>query len=119
MEEAMRIKEVQDWQRYYNVEPRSDSRLTLLYASGQLGQHVTADAVARELLCTDYIYKHTLYGEVLEVFMRRVADRLRTYHESLSWTATWEIVRFYAPIALKLMCVSSAGCTIPDQMPKT
>lgn len=107
---------VQAWQRHYNMEPRGDSKLTSLYADGQLGD-VAADVVARELLCTDYLYKHTLYGELQEEFLRGVAAELRRRHKGLSWSATWEIVRYYGPIALKLMCVSSAGERIPDRMP--
>lgn len=110
-----RIAEVHAWQRHYNMEPRDDSKLTQLYADGQLW--MTADQVARELLATDFIYKHTLYGELIEEFLRLVADKLRERHPGLSWTATWHIVRFYGPIALKLMCLSSTGARIPDRMP--
>jgi hypothetical protein len=38
--------------------------------------------------------------------------RLRQqYH--LSWTKTWEIVKFYAPIALKLLCLERSGLAVP------
>lgn len=113
-----RRDDVRAWQRYYNMTPREDSRLTELYAYGQTDPRLDASAVARELLATDYLYKHSLYGEVLEDFLRRVAQELRTYHPTLSWTATWDIVRFYGPSALKLMCVSSGGLTIPDRLPE-
>lgn len=68
--------------------------------------------VARELMATEFIYQTTLYGETIETFMRAVADRLRTTH-ALSWTATWNIVRFYGPIALKLLLLSSTCQRIP------
>lgn len=109
-----RIACVHAWQRQLGMEPRDDSKLTQLYADGHVCMHPAE--VARELLATDYIYKHTLYGEVIEAFLRRLADRLRARH-ALTWTATWNIVRFYGPIALKLMCLSATGERIPDRMP--
>ncbi len=66
-------------------------------------------------MCTDYIFKNTLYGEVIEDYMRAVAALLRDTYK-LSWDATWNITRFYAPIALKLMCVSSSSVRIPNAM---
>ena len=107
-----RTQLVHDWQRYYGMTPRSDSRLTELFAAGKT--NLSASEVARELLATDFIYKHTLYGELIEDFMRSVANMLRAKFPSLSWTATWTITRFYAPIALKLMCLSSTGSRIPN-----
>ena len=106
-----RREEVWAAQRQLNMTPRDDSRLTDLFANGQLPPHMTADVVARELMCTDFIYRNTLYGEVIEDYMRAVAGFLRD-HYKLSWNATWSITRFYAPIALKLMCVSSSGIGI-------
>lgn len=109
-----RCHEVHEWQRFYCMEPRTDSHLTVRYAAGQCGW--PADVVARELLATDFVYKNTLYGELLEAFLRVVAARLR--HEfSLSWRATWEIVRFYGPIALRLMCLDATGERIPNVPP--
>ena len=116
MDRDQRIQLVHAWQRHYGMEPRHDSKLTELFADGALG-HTPADVVARELLATDVVYKQTLYGEFIEEFLRGVAARLRHEHPGLTWTATWTIVRFYGPIALKLMCVSSAGLMIPDRHP--
>lgn len=110
-----RREEVWEAQRQLNMTPRNDSRLTELFANGQLPPYMTADVVARELMCTDYIFKNTLYGEVIEDYMRAVAALLRDTYK-LSWDATWNITRFYAPIALKLMCVSSSGVRIPNAM---
>lgn len=109
-----RIAEVHAWQRYYNMEPRNDSRLTKLYANGEIS--MSAAEVARELLATDFIYSNTLYGEVIEEFMRAVAKRIRAEYR-LSWSSTWKIVSFYGPIALKLMCLGSAGVRVPECMP--
>ena len=107
-ERAARVAELHAWQRHYNMEPRGDSRLTELYADGHLGA-MRVDEVARELVVTDLLYKRPLSGEVIEDFMRHVAARLRRDYPGLSWTRTWEIVRIYAPIALKLLCVRSAA----------
>lgn len=110
-----RREEVWEAQRQLNMTPRGDSRLTELFACGQLPTHMTADVVARELMCTDFVFKNTLYGEVIEDYMRAVASSLRDTYK-LSWDATWKITRFYAPIALKLMCVSSSGIRVPNAM---
>ena len=102
---------VKEWQKFFGMSPRNDSALTVKYEKGELPFH-TARSVARELVATHFIFQETLYGEVIEGYMRCVAERLRsTYH--LSWSATWEIVRFYAPIALKLMMVCSTNIRIP------
>lgn len=101
---------VLSWQLHYGMQPRHDSRLTELFANGVCDW--PPDVVARELVATDFIYKQTLYGELVEDFLRRVAVRLRERHR-MSWTATWTIVRFYAPIALKLLCLERCGLVIP------
>ena len=111
-----RIAMVHECQRHINMEPREDSKLTQLFADGLAGT-MTADQVARELMATDYIYKHTLYGEFIESFMRAVAAKLRRKYPHLSWTATWVIVRAYGPLSLKLMCLSATGLRIPERMP--
>lgn len=110
--ESLRREEVRACQRALHMEPRADSRLTEMYARGEV--HMSAAEVARELLATDFIYKNTLYEEVIEEFMRGVAKRLRAEHRPLNWTATWTIVRAYAPTALKLMLLDSAGLRIPE-----
>ena len=104
-----RRAELHAWQRFYGMEPRDDSHLTNQYVKGMVCE--PADCVARELVATDYVYKNTLYGEVIEIFLRQVADRVRKRY-TLSWKSTWAIVRFYGPIALRLMCMSSAGLRI-------
>lgn len=103
---------VQDWQRFYNMEPRSDSQLTALYERGLL-PGVSARKVARELVATHFIYQNTLYKELIEEYMRHVANRLRATY-ALSWTSTWQIVRFYAPVALKLHMVIQTATRIPE-----
>ena len=109
-----RVDIVHQWQRHYHMEPRSDSKLTTMFANGQLA--MSADQVARELLATDFIYRHTLYGELIEEFFRHVANELKHHHD-ISWKATWEIVRFYGPIALKLICLMNTNNMIPQCMP--
>ena len=108
-----RVAEVHAAQRRIHMEPRADSRLTDLYARGALPDFMDADVVARELLATDFLYKTTPYGDLIQGYMRRVADLLRERYD-LSWTATWTIARFYAPTALKLMCVSATGVFVPE-----
>ena len=109
-----RIEMVHEWQLYYNMEPRTDSQLTELFANGQVP--MSPDCVARELMATDFIYKHTLYGEVIEEYLRRIAWEIKHRYQ-LSWTATWNIVRFYGPIALKITCLIMTGSRIPQFLP--
>ena len=108
-----RILEVQYWQNLYGMKSRKDSRLTEIYGKGLLG--MSADEVARELVATHFIFSYSLYGELIEEFMRYAAARLRNEY-NLSWKSTWEIIRCYAPIALKLMCVSSGNLHIPQRL---
>lgn len=114
MQTDERRSKVHEWQRYYGMEPRSDSTLTDQYAAGKFD--APPDAVARELMATHFIYQQTLYGEVIEEFMRSVANRLHREHAGLSWTQTWEIVKFYAPIGLKLLCLERSGLAIPPRL---
>ena len=109
-----RVGLVHEWQRYYKMEPRKDSKLTDMFANGSL--NMFPDQVARELMATDFIYKYTLYGEMIEEFMRKVAGRLKQQYD-LTWTSTWNIVRFYAPIGLKLICLLQTQRVIPQYMP--
>lgn len=113
---ARRRDAVHAAQRSLNMAPRDDSRLTELFARGELAPHMTPEVVARELMCTDFVYQHTLYGELIQDYMRCVANALRERY-CISWSATWDVVRFYAPIALKLMCVSSCGVRMPPKLP--
>ena len=109
-----RVAMVHEWQRTYGMEPRDDSRLTQLFADGHI--HMPPDQIARELMATDFIYKHTLYGDLIEEFLRSVAARVRREYRT-SWKATWNIVRFYGPVALKLICLQMAHVGIPQVMP--
>ena len=112
-----RVAEVHAHQCALNMAPRSDSHLTELYATEQLPPDMDASVVARELMATHYLYSFTLYGDLLEAFMRHVATTLRAQYPGLSWASTWEIVRAYGPPALKLMCLSSSGQFIPEHLP--
>lgn len=110
---ADRVADVHRWQHHYKMVPRGDSELTKLYAESKLPMEWTASVVARELVATNFIYEHSLYGEVIEEFLREVAARIRKKYR-LSWSRTWDIVKFYGPIALKLICVQRGQLTIPN-----
>ena len=114
---SQRLDWVCAWQRWYNMEPRTDSRLTQLYVDGKLPPHVTPQEVARELMSVDFIYKHTLYGELIEAFMRAFANRLRSEYPHLTWTQTWEMTRFHGPAALKLYMLLDCKLQIPERLP--
>lgn len=115
MHAAARLSTLHAWQRFYNMEPRGDSALTRLYVDGRVQWSV--DEVARELMSTDFIYKHTLYGELIEEYMRAMAARLRSLQPELTWSKTWELVRFYGPFTLKLYMLVMCRACIPERMP--
>ena len=110
---AERIRCVHELQRQMNMEPRKDSRLTHQYANAEIDWDATQ--VANELVAVDFIYKNTLYGEFIEEYMRSLANIIRAeYH--IPWGDTWEIVRFYAPTALKLQCLLQTGQSVPQKL---
>lgn len=115
MSYSERFSDVVAAQHALNMSPRNDSRLTHMYAARELDERIDAAQVARELLATEFIYRTTLYGEVIEAFMRRVAEYVRATYD-LAWKDTWVIVKFYAPIALKLMMLSATRQHIPDRL---
>lgn len=92
------------------AEPRSDSELTAKYAHGVADPtYVLPEDVAHTLFAVDFVYKRTLYPEIVSDAMRIVANRLKRQYEHLSWTAIWNVVRFYAPTALKVQCLLMAA----------
>ena len=104
-----RVQAVHAEQRARGMQPRADSKLTLLYANGEADPlYATAADVAHELCVVDHIFRTTLYGEIIEEVMRRVAAALRaeTADSSgvprLTWTDAWIVVRNYVPTMLKL-----------------
>lgn len=112
--EASRLEELHEWQRFYNMQPRSDSLLTRLHVKGDLGWPV--DVVARELMATHYLYEATLYAEYIEEYMRGMASRLRARYPGLSWSSTWSIVRFYGPLTLRLYMILQCQVIIPPRL---
>lgn len=108
-----RLLTLKAWQKHYGMVPREDSKLTDLFVAGHL-PGISAAEVARELVVTDVIYKQTLYGDVIETFLRKLAIALRNAYPCLTWKSTWDIVKFYGPIGLKLMCVSRFNVIFPN-----
>jgi hypothetical protein len=108
-----RIRCVHEIQRQMNMEPRHDSRLTHQYANAEIDWDATQ--VAKELVAVDFIYKNTLYGEFIEEYMRSLANLIRAEYR-IPWGDTWEIVRFYAPTALKLQCLLQTGQRVPQKL---
>ena len=107
-----RINEVVEYQKSFGMEPRTDSYLTKKYANNET--EYTAEEVGKVLVCVDYIHTHTLYGgEFQEDYMRELANLVKKKYK-LTWTATWEIVKYYGPISLKLMCLISSKEKIPN-----
>ncbi len=48
-----RVNLVQQWQMFYKMVPRTDSKLTHMFANGEI--NMFPDQVARELIC---LYKY-------------------------------------------------------------
>ena len=110
-----RREELHAWQRFYNMAPRSDSKLTERFLAGEVQWSVPE--VARELAATHFLHTQTCYGVVLEDFMRAMANHVRERHRGISWSATWELVCFYGPLALKLLAVLRGSTRIPRLLP--
>jgi hypothetical protein len=109
-----REEEVKRYQVMMGMQPRIDSRLTYQYSRKMRPDFRSPREVANELVSTNFIYENTIYGEVIESFLRKVAKRIKTEDPSTSWTDVWKIVPFYGSIALKLMLVSACLIRIPD-----
>jgi hypothetical protein len=95
-----RIGLVHAAQRRLGMEPRNDSQLTWKYGIGELEGDVPS-AIASELVVVNRLFCDTGYGAVLEEAMSAIAEHLRQKYR-LSWTAVWEVTRFYAPSMLKM-----------------
>jgi hypothetical protein len=106
-----RVNEVIKYQKKFGMEPRTDSYLTKKY--GNKETEYSAEEVAKELVCVNYIFTNTLYGEFQEDYMRELAKLVKNNYR-ITWTHTWEIVNYYGPISLKLMCLISANEHIPN-----
>jgi len=107
---TFRFKQVCDLQKSYGMTPRDDSILTQKYANKQI--EGPPEDIAKELFCVDYIYCNTIYGEIIEEYMRCLASLIKQKYK-LSWNDTWEIVKFYGPDSLKLICVTNSNIRIP------
>ncbi len=105
-----RMCELETLQKMYGMEPRKDSYLSKMYANYETD--LCALDVVKELISVDYIYKNTLYGEMIQDYMRELAKLIKENY-NLTWTQTWEIVRFYGPDSLKLMSIISTDTEIP------
>lgn len=102
-----RVGWVQSAQRQLGMEPRSDSILTYKYAIGDCEDDDVPSSIAAELVLVDELYKQTDYGRLLEDVLRGIAHSMKLKYK-LSWTETWEIVRFYGPTMLKLYCFKNS-----------
>lgn len=93
----------------YGMEMRDDSRLahTYLLSGGD------AYLVAHELLCVNFLFERTRYGQTCEVGLRQLANAMREQY-GLPWPRTWQLVREYGVPALKLYCLAESGLTMPD-----
>ena len=98
-----RIELVHSAQRRLGMEPRNDSQLTFRYGIDDLEDDDIPSAIANELVVVDKIYNTSSYPLIVEDVLRELADHIK-HRYRLSWTDTWEIVRFYGPTMLKLYC---------------
>ena len=102
----MNVQHVQRTQ--YGMEPRDDSHLTVLFATGCADpEYDSVQAVAHELYMTNLIYKTTLYDVLVEDTMRSVARTVVRKHR-VPWGDAWNIVRRYVPSMMKLYAMRLA-----------
>ena len=92
------------------MELRRDSRLSYMYIKGDCTDRV--DRVADELIAVDFLHKKTSYGADKEVVFRALGARLQREY-GLTWDATWNLVRFYAPCMLKMYSLQTRNLRIP------
>ena len=95
-------QQIHDLQRIRGMEPRHDSRLTEQFVNGVCDPvYQTVHDVVDELVMVDRIHRTTLYPDVIEEVLRDLALCVRK-KTNLSWTQTWDVVKFYGPTLLKL-----------------
>ena len=105
-----RRAEVHALQQEMGMQPRSDSRLTEMYARGEADpEYWNAHVVAHELVMVDRIHRETIYGAILEQYLRYLADASHRAHPRIPWSELWRIVRFYGTPMLKLYALRKAG----------
>ncbi len=95
------------------MELRRDSRLSYMYIKGDCTDPV--DRVADELIAVDFLHKMTSYGADKEAVFRALGERLHGEY-NLSWDATWDLVRFYAPCMLKMYALQACNQRIPHSL---
>ena len=97
-----RIASIHREQRELGMEPRNDSQLTFKYAIKEIDD--APREIANELMVVDRIYNDTEYSAIIEDVLREIAHHIKRKY-NLSWSDTWELVRFYGPTMLKLYCL--------------
>lgn len=93
---------------------RADSRLAFLWATDRLDPTWDAREVCHEMMSMQTICANTPYNDLLQPFMRALADDMKKRYRLRSWAAAWRIVREYAPDILKTICMVEAGMQIPN-----
>lgn len=93
---------------------RDDSRLAFLWATERLDPSWTAQEVCHEMMCIQFICANTPYAELVQPFLRHLAEGLKRRYGLRSWGATWRIVREYGPDILKTIALVEAGVIIPN-----
>ena len=108
-DQLLRIDLVNSEQLRLGMIPRNDSLLTYNFAIGNVPPYFeNPETVAREIYVVSRIYDDTMYGQLIESVMRKIANHVH-YKYKLEWGDTWEIVRFYVPSMLKFYCVKKRG----------
>ena len=85
---------------------RDDSRLLFGYCSGQLPCHVSAEDIAHELMCIQYICENFGYSDVSDATLKCMSNSLRETY-GISWAQTWNILVFIGCDAIKYSCMTS------------
>jgi hypothetical protein len=94
---------------------RDDSKLAFLVASGE--KAISDEDLVKEMAVIQWISQHTAYQPVLEITMRKLANRIKREYKIGDWKVIWKIVRELTPDIVKYYMVAQHQ-TIPDLQKK-
>ena len=113
-----RISCIQSLLIQYGSVLRDDSRLAFLWATERLNNTWSIDEVCHEIMCVQFICETTSYNELLQPFMKNMANEMRRRYKLKSWITTWRIVRQYAPDILKTISMIENNTQMPNFVPQ-
>lgn len=105
-EYTKKFDEVKRLMEHTNYSIRDDSRLVFKFCTHELPATVTAENVAHELMCIQYICDNFGYHTISEEVLREMASILRDRY-NLSWSQVWNLLHMFGCDAIKYACMKS------------